>query len=211
LLPPRAAAGRSFTHGRGGNLTASDSSDAIAANAVVDDGVVVPNDVVVNDRGPAMHGESAVASQNMEAGGAIAEAIHRDVIVMMIAQAKIESEAKAVGVSIVTEAEAGPIIAGGGQGGPAAVAAGIAPAYPGRTPIGVRHPDPTEPRIVAPAAIVERSPTPRVIRIPVPSMIAPNPAAIVGIGTPPGIGNDDRRLPAKSVVIDLDPRAVRRE
>jgi hypothetical protein len=141
-------------------LPASYGSDAIAANAVVDDSIVVSHDVVVNDRGVAVHGKSAVASQDMEAGGAIAEAIHGDVIVMIVAQAKIEAEAKAVGMPVVTEPEAGRIIAGRRQGGPTAVTAGIAPTYPGRTPIGVGHPDPTEARIVTPAAIVERSPTP---------------------------------------------------
>src|ERR1035438_7001406 len=82
---------------------------------------------------------------------------------------------------------------------PAAMAAAIPPAYPGRSPHLVRRPAPAQAMVLEPAAIMERRPAPRIPRHPIPPAIRIDPPAPVAIRPPSGIGDNHRRLPATSV------------
>src|SRR6185369_10222367 len=79
---------------------------------------------------------------------------------------------------------------------PATVAAGLAPANPGRAPYAIRAPHPAVARIFTPAAIMERRPTPRLIRVPIPTAVGPGPVAGVAVRTPGRAGHRGGRPPA---------------
>src|ERR1041384_2857452 len=94
---------------------------------------------------------------------------------------------------------------------PAAVIAGATPDHPGRSPDRVRRPDPAAAVVQIPSAIMEWRPTPRVIRLPIPSAIRVNPMPTITIGTPAVINRNDARLPTPADAVQLNPRAVRRK
>ena len=95
------------------------------------------------------------------------------------------------------------------QGSPTAVGRGTAPSDPGRRPVIARIPHPTEARVLVPAAVMIRCPTPRVGRVPVPTGIGPQPRSAVAIGLPARVGHGDRRTPAPAIAGDIHPAAVR--
>ena len=95
------------------------------------------------------------------------------------------------------------------QGSPTAVGRGTAPSDPGRRPVIARIPHPTEARVLVPAAVMIRCPTPRVGRVPVPTGIGPQPRSTVAIGLPARVGHGDRRTPAPAIAGDIHPAAVR--
>src|ERR1039458_7521397 len=92
---------------------------------------------------------------------------------------------------------------------PAAMAAAIPPAYPGRSPHLVRRPAPAQAMVLEPTAIMERRPAPRIPRHPIPPAIRIDPPATVAIRPPSGIGDNHRRLPATSVACHVNPRPIR--
>jgi hypothetical protein len=96
LFAARAGASRRFAHGGCRNPAAICGGNAIAARTVVDDRVVITHNVVVYDRGLAMNTTSAITAYNVQTRRAITKTIVRDVVIMMVAQAEIEAEAKTV-------------------------------------------------------------------------------------------------------------------
>src|SRR5712672_1066882 len=86
-----------------------------------------------------------------------------------------------------------------------------APGDPGRPPDTVRHPDPAAAGMQMPAAVMEGSPTPRIVRLPEPSGIAVNPVAGIAIGPPSAVNYQDTRLPTPTDAFQLHPGAIRRK
>lgn len=119
-----------------------------------------------------------------------------------------KAKGKSHGPTIIGEAETGAIIGAGRQGGPAAVSVGVTPAHPGGSPNHVRPPAPPDPTMPEPAAIVERRPTPRVIRIPIPARIGINPTAAVKIRAPARVDHHDGGLPNPAIAFQLNPGAI---
>src|SRR5215510_6718535 len=62
-----------------------------------------------------------------------------------------------------------------------------------------------------PTAIMERGPSPGVIRHPIPTTISVNPMTTVEVGAPTPIDHHDCRLPASAVTCHINPSAVGRE
>src|SRR5690606_5865730 len=82
-----------------------------------------------------------------------------------------ETEPDADGVAVPCETDGGGPSCARGQRGPADVTAVVAPRDPARSPHRSRDPAPAEARIRGPAAVVERSPAPTVLGVPVPAVI----------------------------------------
>ena len=85
-----------------------------------------------------------------------------------------------------------------------------APGDPGRSPFIARHPDPTDFAQPHPTAVVIRRPAKWLVRNPGPAGVAVGPAAF-GIGTPVARRFRFTRLPYVTVIIRLQPFAVRFE
>src|SRR5579863_4598638 len=73
----------------------------------------------------------------------------------------------------------------GRQGGPAAIAVAIPPAYPGRRPRIARDPAPSRAIQVDPAPVMISRPAPRFVGNPNPAVLRVNPMP-VGVGRPIG-------------------------
>src|SRR5882762_2448745 len=97
------------------------------------------------------------------------------------------------------------------QGSPPTTISREAPGYPGRSPDAVGVPNPATTIVQLPPAIMERSPTPGIIRGPVPTAIGVNPMTAVAIGAPPAINDHGAGLPAPAEASQLHPGAVRRK
>src|SRR5262245_6583207 len=67
---------------------------------------------------------------------------------------------------------------------PAAISGSGAPAHQRRSPSASRHPNPANAGRTGPAPVMEWSPSPGIIRIPIPAGIAPQPTAAVRIRAP---------------------------
>jgi len=91
---------------------------------------------------------------------------------------------------------------------PADVAAAHTPANPSRRPLNARHPNPGIGRVIDPVAIMVTSPRPRLIALPIPAAVGPNPRAIT-IGTP--FNGYLSRMPAATIRTYLDPSPLRGE
>src|ERR1051326_6755179 len=61
---------------------------------------------------------------------------------------------------------------------PAAISSATSPHHPGGSPVIIGNPNPAVKRIEHPAAVVERSPSPRIIRDPCPAHIGITPVAV---------------------------------
>jgi len=92
---------------------------------------------------------------------------------------------------------------------PPAIAAAVSPGHPGRSPNRVRRPAPAQAMVLKPPAIVERRPAPRITREPVPPAIGINPAATITVWTPRRVCDYHRRLPARTVAGNVNPRPIR--
>src|SRR2546430_17353602 len=64
-------------------------------------------------------------------------------------------------------------------------------------------------RAATPPAIVEGRPAPRIIGLPIPAAIGPEPAATVAVRTPTHIDDGHGRLPAPAVIGNFNPSSVR--
>jgi hypothetical protein len=94
----------------------------------------------------------------------------------------------------------------GAHWSPSVVAATTSPGDPGRCPFIAGNPGPSVVFVVIPAAVVERSPSPGVVRYPGVSVVGHHPVAVGGIGMKIAshVGDPD---PAIGAVVD--PSAVR--
>jgi hypothetical protein len=86
--------------------------------------------------------------------------------------------------AMVIKPKSAHIGAMGRQRRPTTLVGSISPGDPRRPPIGVRPPHPTRARVTEPPSIMEGRPTPGIVRIPVPTVIGPQPASMGGIGPP---------------------------
>jgi len=59
-----------------------------------------------------------------------------------------------------------------------------------------------------PAAVMERCPTPRVIRFPIPAAISIDPATAIEIRLPASVSDNRGRLPAAAIALHIDPGSV---
>ncbi len=64
-------------------------------------------------------------------------------------------------------------------------------------------------RMQLPAAVMKCSPTPRIIRGPIPALIRPNPATLIPVWSPIRRANHNRRLPAPLTVLSENPSPIR--
>src|SRR5690348_2330513 len=127
------------------------------------------------------------------------------------ARSQAETEIKAHGEAIKGPSHAGRETRTRRQRRPAAETRRIPPADPRRSPDVIGAPHPAETGRLAPPAIMERRPTPRVIRIPIPALIRPKPVPVVAVRLPRRIHHHDRRLPAPTVGRHVHPGSVRRQ
>src|SRR5262245_22370055 len=112
----------------------------------------------------------------------VAEIVYGHKRVIVIAQAEIEANADVR--AVIPKSDTGDVVGFGRQRRPAAVTAVISPTHPGRAPGRSGRPDPTGVRMMVPSSIMERSPSPRVVRQPVPPAVAVNPASTMAIRAP---------------------------
>src|SRR5688572_11902639 len=111
----------------------------------------------------------------------------------------------------VTKANARAIHGMRRQRRPAAIIAVAAPTHPRRAPGAIGNPYPAARTMIIPAAIMEGSPAPRIIRMPIPAGGGPLPTAARAVRPPAAIYDGDGGLPAPAVIADVKPTAVRRE
>jgi len=88
---------------------------------------------------------------------------------------------------------------------PSDITATLAPANPGRFPLGARNPAPSIIRIINPSTIVIARPCPRFITLPIPATVGPNPSAVA---VWPPFSADASRVPASSVSAEFHPGAI---
>jgi hypothetical protein len=93
-----------------------------------------------------------------------------------------------------------------GQWRPAVISVAIPPGNPTRTPFTAGDPNPSIPVVVVPSSIMERGPTPVIIRDPGPAIISICPVSIRTIWMETGTGIRD---PDLAVFRHEDPVAVR--
>ena len=127
-----------------------------------------------------------------------------------------------VGPGYIAPGNKGPIVCGRAIGTPgrtnfdvrpdrrpAIVPAIFSPGYPGRCPVIPGNPHPAVTVIIKPITIVERSPTPVIIRNPGPSIRRKHPVSRASIRTKSRA--DGSRYPHISVLIIIHPRSIRRK
>jgi hypothetical protein len=90
---------------------------------------------------------------------------------------------------------------------PSAIAASHTPTHPGWSPLHTGNPNPSVIRCLIPIAVMVTGPTPRLVALPVPAAIGPNPGSFA-VGTPSD--RHTRRPPAAAVGADLDPCTIGR-
>lgn len=103
------------------------------------------------------------------------------------------------------------VIRHGRQGCPAAVGRMSSPEDPGRPPHPIRPPKPAVMGVAPPSPIMEWSPSPRIIRLPIPPGIGVIPSSCVAIRPPLGRGDRHGRSPRPAVARDVHPGSVRRK
>src|SRR6266850_506862 len=63
--------------------------------------------------------------------------------------------------------------------------------------------------MITPTAIMERSPAPAIIRLPVPTAVRVKPVPSMGVGPPARLNDDRARLPAPAITREIHPRSIR--
>jgi hypothetical protein len=141
--------------------------DAVHGYAVIDDGISIHR-VIINDGGVVVDPRHFAARKSVMAEIATAEIAERYEGEMIGTQAKVERKAHAgAAISPTTMIKhCQP-----GQWRPAARIARHSPAYPGGTPHAIGRPDPATTRVIFPAPVMERSPTPGIRGGPVPTTV----------------------------------------
>ncbi len=188
------------------DLLRSSPGEAVPADALVDDGVVVADDVVVDYGGLVVNllRMSSVQAASVLVPAAEVAAVHEGVV----AVAEPEAESGADPGSVPGDADAGSESGTGGERSPPAVRAGVAECYPGRSPDRVGNPEPPVMGMEAPAAVVEGRPAPAVVGPPVPAGIAVDPGAPVVVGAPAGVDRRHRGLPDPSMSVQVEPGPI---
>ena len=200
---------RNFAHGNFADFRLAVARHRVAAHAVVDDGVVVPDHVVVHDGGVAINIDHLRARHEMAAGVVVTEISHAHERVVEGAEAEFKTDAHMA--AVVAEAHAADIAGFRRQRGPAAVVPLGTPTHPRRSPSQTRCPEPAGASMMIPAAVVKRGPAPRVVRVPIPAVVRPVPTPAVAIGSPRRGRHRHGGLPAPAVGGEINPTAIRRE
>lgn len=91
---------------------------------------------------------------------------------------------------------------------PANVIRTLSPRHPRGRPVNAWDPDPPVIRIIEPRTIMITSPSPRLIRLPIPTRIRPDPLSVF---VRPPIRPDPRRMPAPAIIGHVHPTSVGRE
>src|SRR5688572_11067833 len=142
----------------------------IAADAVIHDRVVVSNDVDVYDGTVLVKVPGLLLVHYVISDPPITKAPGGDPAIIIGAVSEAETEPYIA--APVTKTNTGTDITPRRQRRPTAVRTVGAPRHPARAPGIIRVPHPTHGRRAVPPAIMERRPTPRIIRMPVPAHIA---------------------------------------
>ena len=150
----------------GGNVSEGDFSDfgkvvsgnSVAADAFVDNRVVVADDVVVHYGGVVedLLGFSMVDAAAMMV--VMSEVFSRDKSVMAVAQSEVEADTYTR--AVIGKTGGCGVMRAGRQGRPAAVVVRIAKGDPRGRPDSSRNPNPTVAAVQTPPAVVKRRPTP---------------------------------------------------
>src|SRR5262245_47473285 len=135
-------------------------------DTVVDNGVVVPNDIIVHHGAVAIDVRRSFGRHHVVHRMMISEVARMNESVVIVAKPKVEAEAHVM--VPVGESDSRTHVAMRRQRSPTAVVTRASPGHPTRTPGVIGAPDPAHAWSTEPAAIMERSPTPRIIRVPVP-------------------------------------------
>jgi len=93
------------------------------------------------------------------------------------------------------------------SGRPSTIAASHTPTHPGWSPFHSRNPNPSIIRCLIPIAVMVAGPAPRLVALPIPAAISPNPSSFA-VRTPSD--RHARRSPAAAVGADLDPCTIGR-
>jgi len=191
------------------DVRAGDGRDALGRYAIVDNGVVVAHDVVVDDGGVLVHHSRLVSRNAVTVRPAVAEPVvtHEGEVVPPEAETEADSHTPAV----PGQTESGGPATGGRQRSPATIGIRVAPRHPRRRPVVSGNPHPANTVVPVPAAVVERRPTPRIGRVPIPSSVGVEPVSAVAVGLPPGHNRGAGRLPHPPIRWHIHPGPVRRQ
>jgi hypothetical protein len=145
------------------NLSRFDAAQrrqSVAPNAMIDDGVVHHRVIIDHPASPEFV-QSLTRTSTMLPNFAVVEMVRGNEIPTVVVQTetKVVTDTRA----IIGETNSNPKVRARRQRCPAAVTVSIAPRYPGRTPQGPRPPAPAAHRVVEPAPIMKRRPTPGVV------------------------------------------------
>jgi hypothetical protein len=122
------------------DFAASSGGDAIAPNAFVDNGVIVPHDIVVNYGAVFVDGGGVSAIHVMPGRSSAADLTFRNESISMHPQPEIKANTYPA-VAIV-KSHSRLEMSFGGQWSPTTITSGIAPTHPGRSPDGAWNPNP---------------------------------------------------------------------
>src|SRR5882724_12198270 len=132
---------------------------------------------------------------------------HRNEREMFGMQSKVEIDGDVD--SVETPAETGDELGMRRQRRPTATVTFATPGDPCGTPNAVGQPNPATAWVQLPPSIMERSPAPRVSRLPVPTGIAVDPVTPITIRAPGAVNYDYSWLPTPANAVQLNPGPVR--
>lgn len=204
-----ASAGARFSNFDRTNFASACDRNASDRHTVVDDRVVVPDDVIVDDRSVPINVADSAARNAIQMRMVIVEMADLDEREQVDAEVKIKTDADAHAVEM--EAVPGHPMRTQRQWRPAAIHIRVTPGYPRRRPSKIGDPYPAATRVQMPTPVVKRRPAPTVVGVPIPAAVGVNPSATVPVRPPGAVDDDDARLPTPAHAFHFHPCSVRRE
>lgn len=135
--------------------------NALGADAAVNDGIVIADHDVVNHGGIVVNPRVFIMRHAMFPRPMVGEMSERDKRVKIGAQSKTKTGAYISAME--REPDTGSKNRSGRQGRPAAIIIVVSPTYPSGTPFMTGHPTPAAARMMKPAPVVKRCPSPGII------------------------------------------------